>query len=105
MKKLSILLFFLIISTFCCAQTVKYLASGADLQSEIDGAVPGDTFIIGPGTYAGNTNVTKRVTLIGPGYFNSTGPSGEAAICGAGGDYGDTIIYKSCCSYIGGGGC
>ena len=25
--------------------------------------------------------------------------------CGAGGDYGDTIIHKSCCSYIGGGGC
>lgn len=25
--------------------------------------------------------------------------------CGAGGDYGDTIKHKPCCSYIGGGGC
>lgn len=25
--------------------------------------------------------------------------------CGAGGDYGDTIKHKDCCSYKGGGGC
>ncbi|SOE23844.1 hypothetical protein SAMN06298216_4222 [Spirosomataceae bacterium TFI 002] len=74
------LLFFYI--TFAQAQTVKYLSSGADLDAEITAGAVGDTYILGPGSYAGNTIITKRVTLIGPGYFNSSGPTGEASILG-----------------------
>lgn len=81
MKKI-LLLIIIGLSISSYAQTVKYLSSGADLDAEITAGAVGDTYILGPGAYSGNIAVTKRVTLIGPGYFNSTGPSGEASILG-----------------------
>lgn len=83
MKKTFILTIILLVNFTISAQTVKYLSSGADLSAEITAGAIGDTYILGPGSYAGNTTITKRVTLIGPGYFNSSGPTGEASITGA----------------------
>lgn len=81
-KSLLLSSFFFLCFIISKAQTVKYLSSGADLDAEITAGAVGDTYILGPGSYAGNTIITKRVTLIGPGYFNSTGPTGEASILG-----------------------
>lgn len=71
---------FIVFSTF--AQTVTYLSNGDTLQAAIDAGTAGDTFILGAGTYTGNIVITKRVTLIGPGYLNSAGPSAEATLTG-----------------------
>lgn len=83
MKKSLLLLILCSFGLLTKAQTVKYLSSGADLQAEVDAGVAGDTFILGAGSYSGNIALTKKVTLIGPGYFNSSGPSGEAIILGS----------------------
>ena len=71
---------FIVFSTY--GQTVTYLSNGDNLQSAIDAGTAGDTFIIGAGNYSGNIVITKRVTLIGPGYLNSGGPSAEATLTG-----------------------
>lgn len=46
-----------------CASGCTYTA----IQPAIDAASPGDTIAIGPGTYAGNLTISKRITLQGAG--------------------------------------
>lgn len=80
MKKLFLL-------CFCCftvqtifAQAVKRITAGTNLQTEIDNATNGTTFLLEPGSY-GHINVTKKVALIGSGYFlNDGGLAGVASI-------------------------
>jgi len=47
------------------ASSATYQA-GRDLQATVDGAMPGDTILVGPGVYE-KVEITKSITLIGEG--------------------------------------
>jgi nitrous oxidase accessory protein NosD len=56
------------------------VVNGDNLQTKINGATAGDILIVGPGTYTGNYEINKKLTLFGPGYHRSSG--GDAVITG-----------------------
>jgi parallel beta-helix repeat protein len=58
---------------------------GGDIQGAVDRADPGDTVLVGPGTYKGPVFITTdRVSLIGAGAKETwiVAPSGKAPFCG-----------------------
>ena len=64
------------------AQTTIRVRSVDNLQTLINNATAGTTFLVEAGVYGGTINVNKRVTLIGTGYFlglggQATGASSE----------------------------
>lgn len=76
MKKLLLLCFcsFAVQTTF--AQAVKRITAGMNLQTEINNATNGTTFLLEPGSY-GTIVVDKQIALIGNGYFlNSSNSAG-----------------------------
>ena len=79
-------------SAFCSDQNQKHRTESnpsgiVNLQLSIDSALPGDTLIIPPGTYAGNIRCDKRVALIG---------EGRPVIKGEGNGSVITILADSC---------
>lgn len=58
---------FLFCSYFAHAQVVR-VTNGQNLQTLITNATAGTTFLVEAGSY-GNIDITKRVAIIGPGYF------------------------------------
>ncbi len=74
MKTRFLLLFlsFFSISTYGAVISV---VNGDNLQTKITNAVAGDVLIVGPGVYNANNNIilTKKLTILGPGYFKSGG--------------------------------
>lgn len=58
------------------AQAVIRITAGTNLQTQIDNATNGTTFLVEPGSY-GTIVVNKRIALIGSGYFlNSNNSAG-----------------------------
>lgn len=78
MKKI---LFLLLLSIGTYAQTTKRITADMNLQTELNNAVDGDIFMVEAGNY-GNIDVSKKVTLIGPGYANTQTTSLGAALLG-----------------------
>ncbi|RYU97463.1 hypothetical protein [Emticicia agri] len=71
-KNLYFLICMMLISTAAFSQAVVRITAGTNLQTAIDNAVAGTAFLIEPGGY-GDITVSKRVALIGPGYFKNLG--------------------------------
>jgi hypothetical protein len=64
---LSFAFLFLLIGFAAHAQIVR-VTNGQNLQTLITNATAGTTFLVEAGSY-GNIDITKRVAIIGPGYF------------------------------------
>jgi hypothetical protein len=80
MKTRFLLLSFLMVSAVIISQAaVISVVNGDNLQTKITNATAGDVLVVGPGTYAGVT-ISKKLTLIGPGYFRSGGAATVAGV-------------------------
>ncbi len=80
MKTKTLLTLFFYCLIFNVSAAIITVVNGDNLQTKIDGATAGDILIVGPGTYTGNITVNKKLTLLGPGYFKSSG--GDATLTG-----------------------
>lgn len=67
---------------------VWLVAEGQSIQAAIDAASPGDTILVGPGTYNENVTIDKAVTLISAEGRDSTIIQGSAA----GGNLGTIMV-------------
>lgn len=73
--KFRLLLFVLSVITVESSATVISAVNGDNLQTKIDNATAGDVLVVGPGVYNENNNITlsKKLTILGPGYFKTGG--------------------------------
>jgi hypothetical protein len=79
MKTKILLLSFLIVSAVLTSHAaVISVVNGDNLQTKITNATAGDVLVVGPGNYAAVT-ISKKLTLLGPGYFR---PGGAATVAG-----------------------
>lgn len=87
-----VLSFFLVIITVANVQATTYIVSNvpgfpanySNLQTCVDAAVNGDIIIVqGSGTNYGDIIVTKRLTIMGPGYFLNQNPQTQAVLATA----------------------
>ncbi|MHB8860071.1 MAG: right-handed parallel beta-helix repeat-containing protein, partial [Thermoleophilia bacterium] len=65
------------------------------IQAAIDAASPGDTVNVGPGTFAGNINVNKSVTLLGDPGDSSAGPGPSAPVIDGGSTIGSAFFLAN----------
>jgi hypothetical protein len=70
-KNLYFLIYMMLISSAAFSQAVVRITAGSNLQTAIDNATAGTAFLIEPGNY-GDVTVSKRVALVGSGYFQNT---------------------------------
>jgi hypothetical protein len=76
MKTKILLLSFLMVSAVLMSHAaVISVVNGDNLQTKINDATAGDVLVVGPGVYNENNNITltKKLTILGPGYFKSGG--------------------------------
>lgn len=80
MKTKFLLLSILMLSACLIGQAaVISVVNGDNLQTKITNATAGDILVVGPGNYAGVT-ISKKLTLLGPGYFRPGGAASIAAV-------------------------
>ena len=80
MKTRFLLLSFLMLSASLLSRAaVISVVNGDNLQTKITNATAGDVLVVGPGTYS-SFNVDKKLTILGPGYFKTSG--GSAVVAG-----------------------
>jgi hypothetical protein len=80
MKTKILLLSFLMLSACVIGRAaVISVVNGDNLQTKINDATAGDVLIVGPGNYAGVT-ISKKLTLLGPGYFRAGGAASIASV-------------------------
>lgn len=80
MKTKTLLILFFYCLIFNVSAAIITVVNGDNLQTKINAATAGDILIVGPGTYTGDITVNKKLTLLGPGYFRSSG--GDATLTG-----------------------
>lgn len=74
MRKILLVLVLNFIAIASFAQAVVRIVAGTSLQTAINNATAGTTFLVEPGSY-GDIIVSKKVALIGAGYFLNTNAS------------------------------
>jgi hypothetical protein len=77
--KILLLTFFILSASLLSRAAVISVVNGDNLQTKITNATAGDVLVVGAGTYAGVT-ISKKLTLIGPGYFRSGGAATVAGV-------------------------
>lgn len=73
--KTRLLLLFLNLFSVSSFAAVISVVNGDNLQTKINNATAGDVLVVGPGSYNANSDIilTKKLTILGPGYFKTEG--------------------------------
>lgn len=74
MKANLLIISFLCITIFSFGQNIIRVQNGQNIQTLINENPAGSVFLLDPGNYAG-FNTTRRISVIGAGYFNGTNES------------------------------